>query len=336
MQKRFGARCRCQGQWRPEVTSTVKRITMSKPLQRREVKHKTLSLAQLAPLCLPRYNCIGLGIQKTSCFWAHFWCPLRNIPPLNMPLFWHHSIESCKFAILFPASVFGRPARTCLDSASNIIKQFNPSIVNAGSKHPRHPRCLPWPFCGIFDARQKWLRASKVSRSISICKNHQNISKHIKMLRTRFLLNFDSDFQELWKATKALSYPVIVVVYRLVHACETSPEHNKIRPAIHFQVTCWRFSVEDRMGQHVQAFTERRNMFQNVSTCFGIVFDTANVQRQGSDKRFPLAVIALAALALPSLCPKVCILFVRVQGRVWRHVKLVMIHDHILTESSRS
>lgn len=84
MQKRFGARCRCQGQWRPEVTSTVKRITMSKPLQRREVKHKTLSLA---PLCLLRYNCIGLGIQKTSCFWAHFGCPLRNIPRWTCPYF---------------------------------------------------------------------------------------------------------------------------------------------------------------------------------------------------------------------------------------------------------
>ena len=41
MEKRFGARCRCQGQSRPEVTSTVEGITMSKP-QRREVQQKNM------------------------------------------------------------------------------------------------------------------------------------------------------------------------------------------------------------------------------------------------------------------------------------------------------
>ena len=154
---------------------------------------------------------------------------------------------------------------------------------------------------------------------------HQNISKHIRMLRTRFLLNFDSDFQELWKATKALSYPVIVVVYRLVHACETSPEHNKIRPAIHFQVTCWRFSVEDRMVQHVQSFTERRNMFQNVSTWF-------RHSVWYKDKVLISASHLLSLHLLHLLCllfvPKFAYYFVRVQGRVWRHVNWSWSHSH--------
>ena len=92
------------------------------------------------------------------------------------------------------------------------------------------------------------------------------------------------------------------------------------------------------------AWHSMRNHWHKDATCFKtfvhvsawcLMQPMSLVQRQGSDRRFSLAVIALAALVLPSLCLNVCIcLHFVCRSERWDDGMWQMGHDHILTEST--